>query len=185
VEWHEKSDQSERAIQSWFVRQEVTMGLLDNVFGSDSNPAVPGGNVTKPLMIALLALLASRYLSGGPREGSAPVRPDTAPTSAGSTPDASAGTILGGLGGLLKQFRQNGFGDAVNSWVNTGPNKTVAPGQISEALGPEVIDTLSQRTGLSKDQIVQILSQVLPKAVDKLTPDGRMPTQQEIARLVG
>lgn len=44
---------------------------------------------------------------------------------------------------------------------------------------------LSQRTGLPKDQIVQILSQVLPNAVDQLTPDGRMPTQQEIARLVG
>lgn len=47
-------------------------------------------------------------------------------------------------------------------------------------MGPDVIDTLSQRTGLSKDQIVQILSQVLPRAVDELTPDGRMSTQQEI-----
>jgi uncharacterized protein YidB (DUF937 family) len=161
------------------------MGLLDNVFGSDSNPAVPGGNVTKPLVIALLALLASRYLSGGSKDTPDPARPDTAPTSAGSAPDASAGTILGGLGGLLKQFQQNGFGDAVDSWINTGPNKTVAPGQISDALGPEVIDTLSKRTGLSKDQIVQILSQVLPTAVDQLTPNGRMPTRQEIARLEG
>lgn len=161
------------------------MGLLDNVFGSESSSGVPGGNVTKPLMIALLALLASRYLSGGSKEPPAAARPDAAPTSTGSTPDASAGTILGGLGGLLKQFQQNGFGDAVNSWINTGPNKAVAPGQISEALGPEVIDILSQRTGLPKDQIVQILSQVLPNAVDQLTPDGRMPTQQEIARLVG
>ena len=157
------------------------MGLLDNVLG-DSGSAVPGGNVTKPLMIALLALLASRYMSGGSKEAA---RPDPAPTPAGSTPDASPGTVLGGLGGLLKQFQQSGFGDAVNSWINTGPNKTVAPGQISDALGPEVIDALSQRTGLPKDQIVQILSQILPTAVDKLTPDGRMPTQQELARLVG
>jgi hypothetical protein len=44
------------------------MGLLDSVFGSDTSSAVPGGNVTKPLIIALLALLASRYMSGGTYE---------------------------------------------------------------------------------------------------------------------
>jgi uncharacterized protein YidB (DUF937 family) len=86
---------------------------------------------------------------------------------------------------LLKQFQQTGFGDAIDSWIKTGVNKPVAPGQISNALGPDVIDTLSQRTGLSKDQIVQILSQVLPKAVDQLTPEGRLPTHQEIVRLIG
>jgi len=33
----------------------------NNVFGSDSSSALPGGNVAKPLIIALLALFASRY----------------------------------------------------------------------------------------------------------------------------
>ncbi len=157
------------------------MGLLDNVFGSGSSSAVPGGNVTKPLMIALLALLASRYMSGGSKS---PAASHSAPASP-STPTASPGDIVGGLGGLLKQFQQNGFGDAINSWINTGPNKGVTPGQISDALGPEIIDNLSQRTGLSKDEIVQILSQVLPNTVDQLTPNGRMPTHREVARLVG
>ena len=73
---------------------------------------------------------------------------------------------------MLKQFQQNGFGDAINSWIGTGPNKPVAPDQISNALTPEVLDALSQRTGLSKDQISQILSQVLPNFVDQLTPQG-------------
>jgi uncharacterized protein YidB (DUF937 family) len=158
------------------------MGLLDNVFGSGSSSAVPGGNVTKPLMIALLALLASRYMSGGSKDAPASARPD-APTLPDSMPDPS--TIVGGLGGLLKQFQQKGLGDAINSWINTGANKAVAPAQISEALGPEVIDVLSQRTGLSKDQVLQILSQVLPNAVDQLTPEGRLPTHQEMARLIG
>ena len=157
------------------------MGLLDNIFGSGSSSAVPGGNVTKPLMIALLALLASRYMSGGSKS---PAASDSAPASP-STPTASPGDIVGGLGGLLKQFQQNGFGDAINSWINTGPNKGVTPGQISDALGPEIIDDLSQRTGLSKDEIGQILSQVLPNTVDQLTPKGRMPTHREVARLVG
>jgi uncharacterized protein YidB (DUF937 family) len=161
------------------------MGLLDNITGSDSSSALPGGNVTKPLMIALLALLASRYISGGSKDAPASARPEAAPKLPDSTPDPSPGTIIGGLGGLLKQFQQKGFGDAVDSWINTGPNKAVAPGQISNALGPDVIDALSQRTGLSKDQISQILSKVLPNAVDQLTPQGRLPTQQEIARLMG
>jgi uncharacterized protein YidB (DUF937 family) len=159
------------------------MGLLDNIFGSGSGSAVPGGNVTKPLMIALLALLASRYMSGGSKEAPASGRPDTAPTSPGSMPDP--GTIVGGLGGLLKQFQQKGLGDAVDSWVKTGPNTAVAPGQVSGALGPDVIDALSQRTGLPKDQVLQILSQVLPNVVDQLTPEGRLPTHQEITRLMG
>jgi len=161
------------------------MGALDNIFGSDSSSAVPGGNVTKPLMIALLALLASRYMSGGSKQTPSSASPSTAPASPASNTGASPGDILGGLGGLFKQFQQNGLGDAVDSWINTGPNKSVAPEQISNALGPEVIENLSQRTGLSKDQITQILSQVLPGMVDQLTPQGRLPTQQEIARLMG
>jgi uncharacterized protein YidB (DUF937 family) len=159
------------------------MGLLDNVFGSGSSTAVPGGNVTKPLMIALLALLASRYVSGGSKEAPASARPDTAPTLPDSMPDP--GTVVGGLGGLLKQFQQKGLGGAVDSWIKTGPNKAVTADQISNALDPDVIEALSQRTGLPKDQILQILSQVLPNTVDQLTPEGRLPTRQEIARLMG
>ena len=158
------------------------MGVFDNVSGPSTGTAVPGGNVTKPLVIALLALLAARHLSGGSKDAPAPASQKTGATSEA---DASPSDVLGGLGGLLKQFQQNGFGDAINSWINTGPNKPVAPGQISGALGPDIIDSLSQRTGLSKDQILQILSQVLPNTVDQLTPQGRLPTRQEIARLMG
>src|SRR5262245_14561283 len=161
------------------------MGILDSVLGSgsdqaSSNPAVPDGNISKPLMIALLALLA-RYMSSGSAASES-----AGPNPASASPaDASPGDVLGGLGGLLKQFQQNGFGDAINSWVSDGPNKTVAPGQISKAIDPSIIDALSQRFGLSKEQFSQILSQLLPKTVDQLTPEGRLPTQQEMARLMG
>ena len=161
------------------------MGVLDSIFGGDKGSAVPGGNVAKPLMIALLALLASRYMSsGGQKEVSPPPRQDM-PQQPSSIPVESPGSIVGGLGGLLKQFQQAGLGEVVDSWINSGPNKTVAPGQIADALGPDVIDALSQRTGLPRDQVVAILSQLLPKAVDQLTPEGRLPTHQEAARLVG
>jgi uncharacterized protein YidB (DUF937 family) len=106
------------------------------------------------------------------------------PPQPSSIPDDSPGSIVGGLGGLLKQFQQAGLGEVVDSWINTGPNKVLAPGQIADALGPDVIDALSQRTGLPREQVAAILSQLLPKAVDQLTPEGRLPTHQEAARLV-
>ena len=153
------------------------MGLLDNIFGSGSGSG--GASVAKPLILGLLALLASRYMSGGSKPTSA--SPDMAP----SPQDASPGDVLGGLGGLLKQFQEKGLGAAADSWVNTGPNKAVTPDQISKAIDPDIIDALSKRIGLSKEQISQILSQFLPNTIDQLTPEGRLPTRQEIARLMG
>ena len=93
--------------------------------------------------------------------------------------------MLGGLGGSLKQFQQNGLGDAINSWVGIGSNDAITPGQISKAIDPSIIEALAQRFGLPKKQISQILSQLLPKTVDQLTPEGRLPTRQEIAHLMG
>jgi len=142
--------------------------MLDDVLGS----AVPQGSVAKPLMLALVALLAS----GALHKGAAPSAPAGAPAS----PDD--GGLLGGLGGLLNRFQQNGLGDVINSWVGPGDNKPVTPGQIGATLGPDVLKTLSQRTGLSEQELMSMLSQVLPGAVDKLTPNGRLPTPQEAAR---
>jgi uncharacterized protein YidB (DUF937 family) len=165
------------------------MGLPDNIFGSDTNPAVPGGNITKPLMIALLAYLASRYLGGGEKEEPAPSTPEPLPRSSdplpGPTTEPSSGSILDGLGGLIEQFQKRGFGDTVDSWVNTGANKEVAPRDVSDALGGDFVDELSKRTGLSRDQVLTELSRMLPNVVDRLTPQGRLPTRQEMARLLG
>lgn len=157
---------------------------MSNIFGSDSGPAVPGGSVTKPLVIALLALLASRYMSGGQKQAPAPEAPRLPDPLPGSAQDASPGSILDGLGGLVKQFQQKGLGDAIDSWVNLGKNKSVAPDQVSVALGGDVVDELSRRTGLPKDQVIAELARMLPNVVDKLTPDGRLPTRQEIMRLM-
>jgi uncharacterized protein YidB (DUF937 family) len=68
------------------------------------------------------------------------------------------------------------------AWIGTGPNEPAAPRDIADALGPDVIDALSQRTGLPREQVTAILSQVLPQAVDKLTPHGRLPTHEELTR---
>jgi len=159
---------------------------MSNIFGSDSNQAVPGGSLTKPLVIALLALLASRYMTGGGQKDApaadAPRILDM--PKAGSAQEASPGSVLDGLGGLIEQFQKKGLGDVVDSWVNRGTNKGVAPDQVSVALGGDVVNELSRRTGLSRDQVVAELARMLPNVVDKLTPDGRLPTRQEIMRLM-
>jgi uncharacterized protein YidB (DUF937 family) len=94
----------------------------------------------------------------------------------------SAGGILsGGLGGLLDQFQQNGYGDTANSWVSSGENKPIDHGQLSQALGPDVLDELAKATGLSKDDLLARLSKTLPQAVDGLTPQGRVPDSGSIS----
>ena len=94
----------------------------------------------------------------------------------------AAGSVLsGGLGDLLKQFQQNGQGDVAESWVGPGANKQIAPNDLAAALGADQIDQLTSRTGLSREQLLQDLSQELPDAVDDFTPHGRVPTEDEAA----
>jgi uncharacterized protein YidB (DUF937 family) len=96
---------------------------------------------------------------------------------------ASAGGILtGGLGELLDRFKQNGQGETADSWVKTGPNKPVTPNQLESAIGPDVLDMLAQHTGLSRQELLNRLSRELPEAVDKYTPQGRLPTEAELSR---
>lgn len=93
----------------------------------------------------------------------------------GSSP---GGVLSGGLGGLLDQFRQNGLGDRADTWVKTGPNEGIQDHELSQALGDDVLAELEQKTGLSKEEILQRLSRDLPKAVDDLTPEGTVPSEQ-------
>jgi len=95
---------------------------------------------------------------------------------------ASAGGILsGGLGELIDRFKQSGHGETAESWVRTGPNKPLAPPQLEQAIGPEVLDTLSRQTGLSREELLARLSRELPDAVDRYTPQGRLPTEADFS----
>jgi uncharacterized protein YidB (DUF937 family) len=85
------------------------------------------------------------------------------------------GLLNGGIGELLEKFKQNGQGETAQSWVNDGPNKEVSPPQLKQAIGPDVLAALEQQTGLSQEELLARLSRELPAAVDKYTPDGRLP----------
>ena len=98
---------------------------------------------------------------------------------------ASTGIVLsGGLGALIERFKQNGQGQAADSWVARGPNQPIGPTQLEQAIGPDVLNTLSEHTGLSREELLSRLTRELPTAVDKFTPEGRLPTEAEAARLI-
>ena len=81
----------------------------------------------------------------------------------------------GGLQGVVSQFEQSGLGATVRSWVGTGPNQPISPTDLHKALGPDLLQQLSAKSGLSVQELTQKLSQVLPEVVDKLTPTGTIP----------
>jgi len=87
------------------------------------------------------------------------------------------GLLGGGLNELLEQFTKNGHGDAAQSWIGRGPNMEMSPPQVSQAIGPDVLDALAQQTGLSQEELLARLSRELPTAVDRYTPDGRLPAR--------
>ena len=81
----------------------------------------------------------------------------------------------GGLDGLVAKFNQAGLGDLVKGWISTGPNPSIAPGQLEQVLGSSQIRDIAAKFGLPLDQLLGGLSGALPQAVDGLTPDGTIP----------
>ena len=89
----------------------------------------------------------------------------------------TGGFLGGGIGQLVDHFRQNGHGEAADSWVRQGPNRDLAPHEVGQALGPDLLNALAQRTGLSHDELMARLSRALPGAIDQYTPNGAMPAR--------
>jgi len=81
----------------------------------------------------------------------------------------------GGLQGVVNEFEKNGLGSTVSSWVGTGPNQPISADQVHSVVGPELLQQLAAGSGLSVQELAQKLAQVLPEAVDKLTPHGTIP----------
>jgi uncharacterized protein YidB (DUF937 family) len=86
-------------------------------------------------------------------------------------------TNLGSLGGLLDQLQKSGLGPQVSSWLGNGANLPISVDQLRQALGDDTIRQISQTLGLPVDQLLNQLSQHLPAAVDKLSPNGTLEQQ--------
>src|SRR4051812_26280472 len=119
-------------------------------------------------------LLSSQFGGGAGAQG----QPSGNAASAGAS--SSVGSVLsGGLQDLVDSFTQSGQGEVAQSWVSSGPNKQIAPPQVEQAIGPDVLAALVQQTGLSREELLSRLARDLPSAVDQYTPQGRVPSMAE------
>jgi uncharacterized protein YidB (DUF937 family) len=93
----------------------------------------------------------------------------------GNVLDALGKERGGGLAGLVQAFQANGLGDVVSSWIGTGQNQSISASQIQSVLGSDAVKQLAAKMGLSPDAVSAKLAEVLPDAIDKLTPNGKLP----------
>ena len=187
------------------------LDVLNGMQNGPRGPANPGAQSSggmSPITMAILGLLAYKavkHLTGSqpganPAQAPAPSPGRTAGgTGSGGLGGGGLGDILkgglggllaggaagsvisGGLGDLLRQFQQSGQGEAANSWVSPGPNRQISPGDLASALGADQINSLMSQSGLSRQELLDGLSQHLPEVINHLTPDGRLPTESELA----
>ena len=184
---------------------DVINGMQQGPRGPSTPSSQPSGGMS-PMTMALLGLIAwkaFKHLTGS-QPGAANPAPTPIPAPApsgggmaggggglgdvlkgplgGLLGGAAAGSVIsGGLGDLLKQLQQGGHSETANSWVGNGTNKAIAPGDLANALGADQIDSLASQSGMSRDDLLNGLSQYLPKVIDHLTPDGRLPTEDEVS----
>ena len=85
----------------------------------------------------------------------------------------NAGT--GGLAGLVEKFNNQGLGDAISSWIGTGTNQSISGQQMEQALGGSTIMDIAQKLGISGVDVSSGLAALLPKVIDGLTPEGKIP----------
>lgn len=145
-----------------------------------------GGNLSKGVIAVLGALLAGKLLSNRidqPEPGQPAPQPRPVPPSnpAGNDGGLLGGGLGGGLGGLLDSLRNAGHGTVADSWVSPGENKPIAPKELGNALGQKTLSEIAAQAGVSEDELLEQLSKALPGVVDKLTPDGRVPSNAEVA----
>jgi uncharacterized protein YidB (DUF937 family) len=135
------------------------MGLLDSVIGALANaqpgvqPPAPGATQGTPGSVLLSTVIA--MLANGQQ---------------------AQGAGVGGLGDLIGRFTQGGMGDVIGSWIGHGQNAPISGDQLSKVLGSDVIGQIAAQLGLSHADTATQLSQMLPEAVDRLTPQGQAPS---------
>jgi uncharacterized protein YidB (DUF937 family) len=186
------------------------MGLLDVINGmqhgphGSSTPSSQSSGGMSPMTMAILGLIAwkaFKHITASSPGATPPTAPAPAPAGGGMAGGmggglgdvlkgplggllggAAAGSVIsGGLGDLLKQLQQGGHGDTANSWVGTGTNKAISPGDLASALGADQINSLASQSGMSRDDLLSGLSKYLPQVIDHLTPDGRLPSEDEVS----
>jgi uncharacterized protein YidB (DUF937 family) len=179
------------------------MGLLDVLNGMQNGPrgqpqpAAPGSGGMSKTTMALLAFLAYKAYKGmntqQPAQAGAPAPQGREPQEPGGLAGVlrtifGGGSVPGpvlsrGVSNTVQDFERSGHGEIARSWVGRGQNKSISPENLEVALGEDGIRDLMQQTGMERDELLATLSEHLPRVIDHLTPEGRLPTEQEASRL--
>jgi uncharacterized protein YidB (DUF937 family) len=190
------------------------LDVLNGMQNGPRGASQPGKGGMSPITMALIGLLAYKAMKslhtgqpaqpnqipaggGGTAGKSLPGSTASAGASGGGLGDllqgklggllaggAAGGVLAGGLSELLKQFEQSGHGDVAKSWVGDGPNKQIAPADLEKTLGHDTVKSLAEQAGMSSLELLSGLSQQLPAMVDHMTPQGRVPTADEVSRMI-
>jgi uncharacterized protein YidB (DUF937 family) len=86
----------------------------------------------------------------------------------------------GGLSKIMGGLKANGLSAQADSWVGTGANEPVSGKDIEQAAGKEEIQKVAQQLGISESQAADALAQALPEVVDKVSPEGKLPPEQDL-----
>jgi len=92
---------------------------------------------------------------------------------------------VGGIGGVLNRFKSTGASQQADSWVSTGSNKPVSGEQVQQALGKGEVQRIATETGMSEQEASKGIANVLPEAIDKMTPDGQVPSGDQLQQRIG
>ena len=90
-----------------------------------------------------------------------------------------------GVDNTVRDLEDRGHGDFARSWVSRGPSRPISPQQLESALGQDGMRDLMQQTGMDREELLETLSEYLPRVIDHLTPEGRVPSDEEARRMAG
>ena len=141
------------------------MGLLEQLLAGVLSPGQPGQGQGHPGQVAA-SQISEDQLSGLVQAAIAMLNDPR----------------VGGLQGLAQRFQQSGFGDVLNSWVGTGKNQPIDPGDLSQILGHDRVNQMSQQAGVPPQQGSSVLAVLLPQIIDRLTPQGQVPQPNQLAQ---
>jgi uncharacterized protein YidB (DUF937 family) len=186
---------------------DVINGMQNGPRGAPQ-PSTNSGGGMSPITIALMGLLAYKAMKSFGGSSAAPSSPPTMPSGGGlggllggggggslggllagglgglfGGGSSVGGGLSGGLGNLINDLQNSGHGDVVKSWVGNGPNQAISPASLESALGVDAIDALTKQSGMDRNDLLNGLSQYLPGVVDHLTPNGRLPTEEEAGKM--
>jgi uncharacterized protein YidB (DUF937 family) len=86
---------------------------------------------------------------------------------------------------LMSKFKSAGMEDKVQSWLGKGPNQQISGNEVHQALGDEEVDRVAQDAGVTSEEASDQIARVLPQTVDQLSPEGRIPSGDEVRKVLG